>query len=402
MRHPMKIQFPIIDLEDLGYPMGIAPGHPARVFLGLALLMAMTGITVAGPQESSDDDVVSPESPEEEPAEVHPPEAARPKGHDGLISDSEPLSSGPWTTGVSPDKQQQARILFIEGNTLMKDAFPTEAAARYLAALAIWEHPAIYFNLAMAQRLLDKPVEAHKSLERAMRHGDGPIGTQKYLHAQRTLETLESTLGRIEIIFPEPGGEVTIDGKVVLSGSGRTEVVVRVGSHQVAASKPGRIPFSQSVEVEASGLVRVVPELRWDSRLEARRRWARWKPWSVAGAGALVLASGAVLARSSGARVDEFDRQFEGLCPTGCQRDELSKDLTSLEDRAGNLRITTIAAYTLGTATLATAAVLLYMNREVNVNISQEYDDTRPGLSIHPSISDGAVTGIAIETSFSF
>lgn len=379
----------------------IGAGH-MRCLLGIALLIATTRVTAAEPLDSTEGDGVGAEATDEDSTGAESYGPRRPKGHDGLIADSEPLGDGPWADGVSLKNQRRAYALFIEGNALMKDAFPAKASVQYLEALAIWEHPAVYFNLAMAQRLLDKPVAAHRSLRRAMRHGEGPIGAQKYLHAQRTLETLESTLGRIEIISPEAEAQVTIDGKVVLEGAGKTDVVVRVGSHQVSASKPGRIPFAESVEVSAGEIVRVMPELRFDSRLETQRRWARWVPYSVAGASAIVFAGAALLESRSASRFDEYDRRFKELCPTGCQQNLLPDEVTDIEGRAETLRTGAIMTYTLGTAVLASAAVLLYMNRAQKVEVSYEYDETEPRLSITPSVSDGAVTGITIETSFSF
>src|ERR1700733_7519084 len=55
----------------------------------------------------------------------------------------------PWASGVSPSEQRDA--------------------------LKHWDHPAIHYNLALAQMELAQPIEAYDNLTTAIKYGDAPL-----------------------------------------------------------------------------------------------------------------------------------------------------------------------------------------------------------------------------------
>ncbi|MCG8418619.1 MAG: hypothetical protein MJE77_11825 [Proteobacteria bacterium] len=64
----------------------------------------------------------------------------------------------------SINKRQAARQRFLAGNQLLRNGLHARAVTTYKEALGLCEHPAFYYNLAVAQIALDQYLEAHGSL----------------------------------------------------------------------------------------------------------------------------------------------------------------------------------------------------------------------------------------------
>jgi hypothetical protein len=60
------------------------------------------------------------------------------------------MGDRPWAKGVSQDQQRAAIALFEAGNGLLKESIFLKAVENYRKALALWDHPGIHYNLALA------------------------------------------------------------------------------------------------------------------------------------------------------------------------------------------------------------------------------------------------------------
>lgn len=311
---------------------------------------------------------------------------------------SRSVESEPWMDDVSEEDQRRAQALFREGNSLLKNALPGRAASKYSEALAIWQHPIIYFNLAMAQRLIDKPVEAHRNLTMATKHGEGPIGAQKFLEARQSLAELETILGRIEIVLADPDARVTLNGQPVAAGSGPSVHFVRAGSHYVGATRDGYMPFTRAIELKSGAIERVEIRLQAELRVEERRRWAWWVPYTVVSTSAVFFTGAVYLDRRSSRKFQKFDQTIIDLCSVGCDRNALPSEALALRDRGETLQTISLTSYLLGTTILFISATLLYVNRERTMRVGGESTDTR-SVSITPSVSP---THIGVTTRLDF
>jgi hypothetical protein len=312
---------------------------------------------------------------------VAPPAQAQPHGHPGALQS---LPGRPWNQGVPLGDRNQAYELFLRGNAIIKDGFFGLAAEKYKAALDLWDHPAFHYNLGIAQMNLDQIVEAYQQFVAARRHGPGPIGEDKYQQAQVYLNLLRNQLAEIEVICDEPGAEVALDGKPLFRGPGRQRIMVRPGGHRAEASKPDRLPDVRQVVLDPGdrNSVTLVPQL--PAHLATTRRWPRWIPWTVAGAGVVALGGAGFMHRHSSALFDRFDREFDELCPgeMGCMDRELPGRLRSQLDRAYTWQWASRATYAAGGLTVATSAVLLFLNRERIVHERRPKEASGPSLSL--------------------
>src|SRR2546423_895823 len=64
----------------------------------------------------------------------------------------------PWAAGVQPTEQRAALQMFHDGNVFLNDGLFAKAGDKYKEALKHWDHPAIHYNLALAQMNLDQPI----------------------------------------------------------------------------------------------------------------------------------------------------------------------------------------------------------------------------------------------------
>lgn len=276
----------------------------------------------------------------------------------------------PWNRGVPGERREAARALFLEGNRLFKVPLFTRAAEKYTAALSQWKHPAFYFNLALAQVNLGQDVEAHESLEQALRYGEEPLGPEQFQEAKKQLQEVERQLGRIRVTCQTQGADVTLDGATLFTGPGRYEGWVKARDHEITAKKPDYLAQARRVTVSPGKLQEV--DLRLVTLSEAAdtgRRWAVWKPWSVVVTGAAIAAGGAVLHALAAREFDDYDKQFRDLPCAKADPPRCLKGDTEVKDLNGQLKLArreqaiAVGSYIAGGSLIATGVVLLYLNR---------------------------------------
>ncbi|MCG8424452.1 MAG: tetratricopeptide repeat protein [Proteobacteria bacterium] len=303
----------------------------------------------------------------------------RARAQTDLDSDS---TTQPWFEGITREQAQKARQIFLEGNELAK--FPDYVAAveKYQAAIELWDHPAFHYNLANVQYALVRLVEAYRSLHQALRHGQGPLSDAKYRSGIELRKRLERQLGHIEIVCEQPAVKVTLDGEHVFVGERRYQEVVLPGPHQLTG-KAGHESSIHDVVLKPGEKVTIHVRLRKQGRLEYRRRWSRWIPYAVLGAGTLFVASAGYFDRTSTDRFDQFDARYAASCPGGC-RGAIAQELKDLRASAEQRQRIAIAIYAAGGVVLATGVVLAYMNRKLAFEVRGDRDDME--LTVVPSV----------------
>jgi hypothetical protein len=343
-----------------------------------ALVLAgwASGSSLAHAQEPASGD---PQAPAGSPEAV-------PGATDERLDQPAPAVAGkpekPWNRGVPMARRLRARVIYHEGNSYLSIPLFAQAAEKYQEALALYPHPAIYYNLALAQLNLVQPVDAYRSFSRALEHGPGPISEEHHRRGLQYLDRLEKQLGHIEIVCAQPGAAVTMDGRPLFTGPGRHQGVVVPGEHQLLASKDGFIPAAQRIVVSAGERARVALVLQRPVRTVTERYMPAWIPWASMGLGAAVLGVGGYHDRASRRSAGVFDELVTGRCPRGCTP-EIAPELPPGHAGAERDRLTAQGLYLAGGIVLAGSAVLLYVNRERVVNQPVEND----ALSLHPWVA---------------
>lgn len=130
---------------------------------------------------------------------------------------------------------------------------------------------------------------------------------------------------------------------------------------------------------------------------EPDRRWPMWMPWAVVGAGAAVTGVGGWLYTTASSNYDNFDRAFDASCPGpwGCRDREIPRSLVDRLDRARTFETTSRISLIVGGVTVATGAVLVFLNQSTEPVIERAAAHT----FLMPTLAPGAA-GITAGMSF--
>lgn len=225
--------------------------------------------------------------------------------------------SKPWATGVPEAQQARANALFDEANDLFEQRAHAQAVEKYRAAIALWDHPMIRFNMAVTLIRLELLVEAASSLDAALRFGDAPFTPELYAQALDYQALVRGRVGTIVAECTQAGAQVWLDGKRWFACPGTQEVRVLAGEHLLLAEKAGSMTVSRQVFVTGASTSREPIEL---VPIEARWQYPtrRWIPWTVAGAGATVGLVGVGVWFAARNQMDRYDAQHAIECAMRC------------------------------------------------------------------------------------
>ncbi|MDY7227294.1 hypothetical protein [Hyalangium rubrum] len=290
-----------------------------------------------------------------------------------------------WAKGVPPESQKRALELFRQGNTLLKESVFVRAVEKYREAIALWDHPAIHYNLALALLNLDQPVEVHEHLVASLRYGAAPLDSEKFENAKAYKTLIEKQLSRVDLSCDTPGASVTLDGQVLFVGPGRYQGMVRPGQHTLVATKAGYVPTDMSRTLLPGEAVKLELKVYTAEELTRyRRQWSAWKPWAVLGAGVALAAGGSVLHMQARDSYREFDVGI--LSCGGCVPEPALADKRS---RGDSLQKVAFGTYAVGGAALVTGAVLVYVNREQSYRITPGEASKDQEVSVAPLLGKG-------------
>ena len=308
-------------------------------------------------------------------------------------------SCKPWVCDVSEKRQQQALAFYEEGNVLLEETLFLVAVAKYRAAIELWDHPAIHYNLALAHNGREQPIEAYKSLQKALRYNGDALQADELRQAREMLARLRATIAQLHVVCDVPGATVTLDGKPLFTGPGQATRLVSVGQHHIEARKHEHVPAIRAVDLPAERQTTVA--LRPIPEAEARRkvrRWPLWLPLAIAGAGAGVGALGLVFDSRSDSNYAEYERLLSIECSatTGCP-DGPRPDVDDLYSRARWQQGVAYGAYGLAAVAVLGGLTMSFFNGE-RIEESEEMGNL-VRISVSPVVSHDGV-GVAAKLSF--
>jgi hypothetical protein len=295
----------------------------------------------------------------------------------------------PWAAGVSEGEQKTALSLFHDGNEQLNDGLFAKAADKYREALKHWDHPAIHYNLALAQMNLDQPIDAYDNLSVSIKFGEAPLQSKdKFDHAKDYLLLLDKQLADVEVSCDKAGAKVTVDGKEAFVAPGRFKTRVRVGKHTFVAEKQGYTTRINAPFVGPGEHFRIELKLFTAEELTRyRRRWdATWMPYAVIGGGVLIGFVGGMLELSAQSSYRQYDSKVMSCnvdnagCPTS--------QVTSLRDSGDSKRTLGMVGYGVAAGTIVIGGVLAYLNRPQGYQIRAE-DLPQEQTAIAPMVGPG-------------
>lgn len=298
----------------------------------------------------------------------------------------------PWFAGVTKDQQKKALALYTEGNGYFEQDLYADALKRFEAALAIWDHPAIRYNAALSSMHLDRTEQAMDHMTQALRFGAAPFTPDIYKEAVNYEKQLGNQLGEVEVTTTAPA-EVRLDGKLLLTGPGTVTQRVKIGSHQITATRSGYLDYTRTFDVKArtKAAETVVLKKPAIAARKMQRRWSRWTPVAVIIGGSVVAAAGLPLYLRSQGQFEDFDNQvaLDFNDPASPPDAGLSDQAKQLDHDARLSRALTVSAFVVGGVVIVTGVAMLVNNqpRPVGppVTITPQIGADRAGLVISGS-----------------
>ncbi len=306
----------------------------------------------------------------------------------------------PWAAGVSQADQQQALQLFHDGNVNLNDGLFAKAADKYREALKHWDHPAIHYNLALAQMNLDQPIDAYNNMQASLKFGEPPLQSKdKFDHAKEYMLLLEKEIASVEVSCDKPGAKVTVDGKLAFVAPGKFETQVLVGKHTFVAEKQGYTTHINAPYIGPGEKFRIELKLYTAEELTRyKRKWdATWVPWAVVGAGIAIAGGGALLEMSASSSYSDYDKQV-AACNMNNQGCPSTKSLSDLKSSGDTKKTMGFVGYGIGAAAVVVGAALAYINRPEAYEIRAE-DVDKERVSVSPILTPG-YAGAAVQGHF--
>lgn len=302
------------------------------------------------------------------------------------VTSSAALAAPPWADGVPEATQDQANAIYEEGNALFAQQDHQSALAKYRAAIALWDHPRIRFNIAVTLIRLDKVVEAADELEHALRFGEAPFDKTLYQQALDYQSLLKGRVGYIEASCSKAGAKATLDGKPWFDCPGTQKIRVMAGEHLVEGKLEGWVPATSGrVVVNGGSGTKVDIQLESiESAVVIKYRYPRWVPFTITGTGLAIGVGGLLVYLAGRSQMNEFEDAFADQCMMGCPADLDApglQTLASIRDSAELKGSIGIGMMIGGGAVTIAGAVLVIMNRGTKELPKLEVSPTEGGMT---------------------
>lgn len=286
-----------------------------------------------------------------------------------LIAGASPVAAEPtpWAHDVAPDQQDRANALFDEANQLFAQQAHAPALDKYRAAIALWDHPMIRFNMAVTEIRLDRILEAAQDLDAALRFGAAPFTADLYQQALDYQTLLRGRVGDLEVSCSQSAVQVLLDGKPWFECPGRRRLRVTTGEHVLVGDRAGFLTRSSRVLVAGGATAtQHIDLISLDAAAVVEYPHARWIPWTVAGGGAAIALTGLGFYLSGKNQMAAFHNDYANLCAMGCEADLSSHQLLARERDSAILKGQVAASMLIaGGAVAAGGVVLQILNRPV-------------------------------------
>jgi hypothetical protein len=299
-----------------------------------------------------------------------------------LVATAVRADDDPWAAGVPIERQREANAVFAEANQLFAQQAHAPALAKYKAAIALWDHPLIRFNMAVTEIRLDRILDAAEDLDRALRYGSAPFTPDLYREALDYQALVKRQVGTIEASCTTPGAHLLLDGKPWFVCPGTQSLRVLAGAHALVGERADYMTESRRlIIIGGSATTERIQLVPIETAVVLRYPYPRWLPWAATGGGAAVAIGGLGLWLWGRTQMDQFNADFAKACPTGCVLAD-HPDLARERDAArlkGNIGVPTMIA---GGAVAIGGIVMMIVVKPKRIVPNVEVGPTSQGAAI--------------------
>jgi tetratricopeptide (TPR) repeat protein len=279
-------------------------------------------------------------------------------------------------SAMADDAAPQTSSEHRQANALYKEGVRLYNAGEYAGALDLFQNayhrypdPRILFSIATTLRQMGRTVEAANAYQRFV--DDPTAEAQLVADTQTVLKVLDATIGKVEIGFDGPAGEIQVEDSEWMP-AGTKLVRVEPGSFIVRGRRDG---FTAEIVGRVAAGASETVTLRWVAKPEAPKPVAppqAAKPiepaqpapiaeephhtvaYAIGGGGAALVVGAVVLELAAHAKVSDA----EAACPSLACTDPAYSQAQALLDQASSRRTAALVVGGAGVVGVAIGAAL--------------------------------------------
>jgi len=279
---------------------------------------------------------------------------------------------------VNAQGKAKAQSLLTEGSALYEKGDYADALERFKQAYVAYDSPKLLFNIGQANRDLGRPVEALEAFEQFL-IGARDAAPETIEDAKKSVDELQTKLGRLRVDCPIENATISLDGKDVGVTPLTKLLWATTGRHQVTARHRSFAPAVENIEVQAGAVqpVRIVLQAplaesqvshsepsvghielspKEPASTESSGGWWMGRTWTWVAAGAAVLftAGGATAGLAMQSKYDSLNKSCGSISGNGpCSESDISA-VTSRRNAANVM-------WALAGASAVTAGILFFV-----------------------------------------
>jgi hypothetical protein len=268
------------------------------------------------------------------------------------------------------EAREKSRAAFRKGVAQLRAQDWAAARTSFETAWALYPHPSILLNLAIARLRTDDAVRAEQDLVRFLSE-DGGASADELASAREALADARGRIGTLKVIVAPASARVSIDGKAVetvrRADAGASVVVaelrIKPGRHSVSVEAEGHTADRRNVDVLAKAEAAVTISL---APVEVAAKPQENGPstrtvvgWSLVGLAGAALITGGVTALRAKSLSDDYG-------------DRTNQRFQDPDARSEGIQFRTVADVALGVALLSGAAAVLLLLTDVGKDTTSQ------------------------------
>jgi hypothetical protein len=166
-----------------------------------------------------------------------------------LLAVARTAGAAPTAHSLRDSLPPDAKSAYLEGRALFRDGDAAGALVQFAQAYAIAKDPRLLWNEAVCEKGLRHYANVRRLLARYVAEGSALLTADDRAEADELAAAIEPFTTALAITSSPEGADVTIDGETVGATPLAAPVVVDIGVHVVALTKPGFRPWAQEITV---------------------------------------------------------------------------------------------------------------------------------------------------------
>jgi hypothetical protein len=209
-----------------------------------------------------------------------------------------PAPAAAPSAATSAEVLKEAGERYTRGLALYGDGEFLLALVEFERAYQLSNNYKVLYNIAQVRMQLGRYAKAKEALEDYLKAGGTNLSPERTQAVNKDLATLAERTATLNIVTPEAGADISLDGKVIATSPLTSPLIVDAGEHTLVLHKSGFYDSAQSVtlaghdQVELTVELKPIPVATQAKTTDARpgpvapgksSRTAMWATWAATG-----------------------------------------------------------------------------------------------------------------------